>query len=309
VDTAAAQHWLPVRIEVVLPAAAPAAAEVSNGLALRRVQALNAAFGASPEVPLRFVFESLRHHRNDTLLARCPTDPCYSAQVGPACGFSTVLLPAVVPSDRGSDRALTVVVCPGLPYTGEAALPWASPAAQYVQLRLDAFSDETRDPRGVALVHEVGHYLGLFHVFEGTCNDMGDWVNDTPPALYPAWRGAACGTVQDSCPQRDGVDDVSNYMNYAAELCEDHFTPLQRQRMLDAAGHYRHRLMAQTRAAPGASCPLSAAVAADCSCPAGAQYGTGTGCRAPGPWAGASARNFRTAGAVAIITVVLWFVV
>ncbi|KAG8860467.1 hypothetical protein FRB91_002817 [Serendipita sp. 411] len=63
---------------------------------------------------------------------------------------------------------------------------------------------------GRTLTHEVGHWTGLYHVFEGGCSD-GDGLTDTPPQGTET-RG--CPTGKDSCPG-GGVDSIHNYMDYS----------------------------------------------------------------------------------------------
>ena len=66
---------------------------------------------------------------------------------------------------------------------------------------------------GGSATHEVGHWLGLMHVFQNyACTGEGDSVDDTPPQKNST-RG--CPASQDSCPDVDGLDNVHNYMDYS----------------------------------------------------------------------------------------------
>jgi len=95
---------------------------------------------------------------------------------------------------------------------------------------------------GRTLTHEVGHWLGLFHTFEGGCSDgVGDNIADTPPQ---ASGTSGCPKGRDSCPG-DGPDLINNFMDYSFDSCMDSFTPLQIVRMHEAARAFR-RLSGQT---------------------------------------------------------------
>jgi hypothetical protein len=61
---------------------------------------------------------------------------------------------------------------------------------------------------GINLVHQVGHWLGLFETFEGGCakssTAAGDFVSDTPAEAEPAF---SCDDIgRDSCPDLTGLD-------------------------------------------------------------------------------------------------------
>ena len=103
------------------------------------------------------------------------------------------------------------------------------------------------------LVHEMGHYLGLLHTFEGGCinNDClqdNDKVCDTPPDNTTVW--VPCNAATNSCatddddlsannPYRplangglgDQLDQKENYMDYSDLVCYDRFSQGQKVRM------------------------------------------------------------------------------
>lgn len=90
---------------------------------------------------------------------------------------------------------------------------------------------------GKILVHEVGHWFGLLHVFneDGKCNSYGDGVSDTPVQATPSFE---C-KVKNSCPNSPGTDSIHNYMDYTQDICRYEFTPGQKERMRAQAVLYR----------------------------------------------------------------------
>jgi hypothetical protein len=93
------------------------------------------------------------------------------------------------------------------------------------------------DPESKTLIHEVGHWCGLYHTFaqgfnpggyddceeaadESNCETQGDKVCDTPPT-----------TQTFSCTPACPGDIINSYMSYAPDGCRNLFTPGQIDRM------------------------------------------------------------------------------
>jgi hypothetical protein len=90
---------------------------------------------------------------------------------------------------------------------------------------------------GRTMTHEVGHWLGLRHIWgDGSgvqstntpdCSAT-DYCNDTPQA---GWANYTCTAVINSCPSNPGNDMTQNYMDYTYDNCMDTFTADQKTRM------------------------------------------------------------------------------
>ena len=145
-------------------------------------------------------------------------------------------------------------------FLGESTFPWyktRGTAGDYIVMNFNALADGTgtffggKYIGGKTLVHEVGHFLGLLHTFEGGsdyCNSdqnqgctIGDQVDDTPPQKICYFDG--CDLSIKSCQDKPGNDPVKNFMGYNPDNCMTEFTKGQGDRMKQSIIQYRYYLV------------------------------------------------------------------
>ncbi len=135
-----------------------------------------------------------------------------------------------------TNRYLNVWVAPALNALGYAQFPFqysSSPNTDGVVVVFNAFGRgfSNLDPsynQGRTLTHEIGHWLDLFHTFEGGCNGT-DECADTPQQQSPNY---GCPTFPKlSCNNGPDGDMFQNYMDYSDDNCMNLFTRDQVLRM------------------------------------------------------------------------------
>ena len=140
---------------------------------------------------------------------------------------------------QGGKNALNIWLV-DFKYLGIATFPWdyaASPSIDGIRVEYSSLpsGSATNYNQGETATHEAGHWLGLYHTFQGGCTTTNDEVSDTP-AQSSASSG--CPEGRDSC-SLPGTDPIHNYMDYSYDSCYTEFSAGQSARMAQMWTAYR----------------------------------------------------------------------
>ena len=195
--------------------------DVPDSMINQQISVLNAAFASTD---WRFNLVSISRNTNTTWFNNCDS--------------STIENQMKNALRQGSADDLNIYSCnPGGGLLGWATFPSnysSRPSYDGVVVLFSSLPGGSADPynEGDTATHEAGHWMGLYHTFQGGCarnaTNGGDLVADTPAEKSPAY---GCPGGRDSCRNISGLDPIENFMDYTDDSCMWTFTAGQDARM------------------------------------------------------------------------------
>jgi hypothetical protein len=216
---------IPVYVHVINKGAGIANGDIPDSQITDQINVLNDSYGGTTggvDTPFRFTLMGIDRTTNSTWYTM---------------GYGSVAEDQAKAALRvGGPEALNIYTA----NLGGGLLGWATfpnsyannPTDDGVVILYSSVPGGTATPfnGGDTATHEVGHWLGLYHTFQGACRNSGDSVSDTP-----AERSAAsgCPTNRNTCAgsRFPGNDPVTNFMDYTDDSCMFNFTAGQSTRM------------------------------------------------------------------------------
>jgi hypothetical protein len=215
---------IPVYAHVINKGTGISNGDIPDTMIANQIAVLNAAYA---NTPFRFTLVSTDRTTNSTWYTAGP-DTTAEAAMKNALRKGT------------ADDLNMYFSSPGGGLLGWATFPnWyaRSPSDDGVVILNTSLPGGTAAPynEGDTATHEVGHWLGLYHTFQGGCQKKNDYVSDTPAEQSSAF---GCPSGRDTC-RTAGVDPITNFMDYTDDHCMDRFSAGQVARMDSMWTSYR----------------------------------------------------------------------